>query len=310
MQKLDDMITFVRVVERGSFVAAARQLGVPPATVSRKVQELEHRLGIELLRRTTRRVFVTEAGRAFFDNASQALTLIEEAELVAKSYSSKPSGVLRLLAPYTVGVLIIDQILPAFQRLYPEVLIYLTLNNEPLDLIEHGFDVAMRVGALPDSTYAVHHLLRTGRRIVAAPSYIEKHPPIETIADLEHHVFLSFAIETPPSGVVMTFNRGEEQAQVTLVPRMVINEASVVLNHVLRGEGFSLFGDILTDSYLASGALKHILPEWQSDDPLEVSLVFSRHATSDPKVRLFIDFLTHEAMASKKRTTLLLGLRE
>ncbi|WP_034995276.1 LysR family transcriptional regulator [Beijerinckia mobilis] len=310
MQKLDDMITFVRVVERGSFVAAARQLGVPPATVSRKIQELEHRLGIELLRRTTRRVFVTEAGRAFFDNASQALTLIEEAELVAKSYSSKPAGVLRVLAPYTLGILIIDQILPAFQRLYPEVLVYLTLNNEPLDLIEHGFDVAVRLGALPDSTYAVHHLMHAVRRVVASPSYLEKHPPIESVSDLEHHVFLSASIDTPAAGATMTFRKGQEQVPVTLVPRMVSNEASVILNHVLLGEGFALFAEILTEPFLASGALKQVLPDWHSGDPLEASLLFSRHATSDPKVRLFIDFLTNEATTSKKRSTLLLGLRE
>ncbi|HYP58612.1 MAG TPA: LysR family transcriptional regulator, partial [Beijerinckia sp.] len=114
MQKLDDLITFVRVVERGSFVAAARQLGVPPATVSRKIQDLEHRLGIELLRRTTRRVFVTDAGREVYDRAAQGLMLIDEAELVARNHSAKPAGVLRVLAPYALGTLVVGEILPSF----------------------------------------------------------------------------------------------------------------------------------------------------------------------------------------------------
>jgi DNA-binding transcriptional LysR family regulator len=292
MQKLDDMITFVRVVERGSFVAAARQLGIPPATASRKVQDLENRLGIELLRRTTRRVFVTDAGREVYERAAQGLMLIDQAELVAKSHNAKPSGVLRILAPYALGLIIIDQMLSSYQSLYPDVQVYLTLNNEPLDLVEHGFDVALRIGALKDSTYAVRHLLQGKRRIVASPDYLARAAPIESITDLEHHVFLAANIDVPATPSSYSFMNGDEEKEVTLIPHIASNEASVILNHALRGEGFAILADLLIRPHVTAGTLKIVLPDWHGSDELQASLVFCRHATSDPKIRLFIDFLT------------------
>ncbi|WOJ89349.1 LysR family transcriptional regulator [Methylocapsa polymorpha] len=297
MQKLDDMITFVRVVERGSFVAAARQLGIPPATASRKVQDLENRLGIELLRRTTRRVSVTEAGRKVYERAARGLMLIDEAELVAKSHNAKPSGVLRVLAPYALGLIIIDQMLSSFQTLYPDVQVYLTLNNEPLDLIEHGFDVALRIGALKDSAYVVRHLLQGNRRIVASPGYLERAPSIQSIADLEEHVFLASNIDVPAAGSVYSFMNGNEEKRVTLTPRIASNEASVILNHVLRGEGFAILAELLINPHVAAGALKIVLPDWHGADELQASLIFGRHATSDPKIRLFIDFVSGASRA-------------
>ncbi|HYP57743.1 MAG TPA: LysR family transcriptional regulator [Beijerinckia sp.] len=292
MQKLDDLIAFVRVVERGSFVAAARQLGVPPATVSRKVQDLEHRLRIELLRRTTRRISVTDAGREVYDRAAQGLVLIDEAELLAKNHHAKPAGVLRVLAPYSLGMVTVAPVLQSFQKLYPEVQVYLTLNNEPLDLIEHGFDVALRIGALKDSTYVVHHLLHGPRRIVASPAYLGRSPPIEKIEDLEKHHFLAINIDAPPTGTVISFTNGTAQTQVTLIPRLASNEGSLILNHVLSGAGFAILGGLISEPHIARGALKVVLPEWHSADELEVSVIFSRHATNDPKVRLFIDCLS------------------
>ncbi|VFU09567.1 Transcriptional regulator, LysR family [Methylocella tundrae] len=292
MQKLDDLITFVRVVERGSFIAAARQLGIPPATASRKVQDLEHRLGATLLRRTTRRLVVTDAGREVYDRASQGLTLIDEAELAAKNLTNKPSGVLRVLAPYALGGLIIDRMLSDFQKLCPDVQIQLTLNNEHLDLIEHGFDVALRIGALKNSAYVVRHLLNGERRIVASPDYLKASEPIKKVEDLEKHVFLAANIDPNGSGSSYTFNNGREDKQVTLVPRIASNEPSVALNHALRGEGFAILAELYVRPHLNDGTLKVVLPEWHSSDDLQASLIFSRRATNDPKIRMFVDFLS------------------
>jgi DNA-binding transcriptional LysR family regulator len=295
MQKLDDMITFVRVVERGSFVAAARQLGIPPATASRKVQELEDRLGVELLRRTTRRVFVTDAGRKVYERASRGLLMIDEAELVGKSHNTKPSGVLRVLAPYALGLVIIDRMLSSFQQLYPEVQVYLTLNNEPLDLVEHGFDVALRIGTLKDSTYMVRHVLQGPRRIVASPDYLSRSTPITSITDLENHVFLAANIDAPPIASAYSFMNDGEEKQVQLVPRMASNEASVILNHVLRGEGFAILAEFFVEPHVRAGTLQIVLPDWYSANELQASLIFCRNATIDPKIRLFVDFLTHNS---------------
>ncbi|WP_395664467.1 LysR family transcriptional regulator [Methylocella sp.] len=291
MQKLDDLITFVRVVERGSFIAAARQLGIPPATASRKVQDLESRLGVELLRRTTRRLIVTDAGRAVYERAAEGLLLIEEAELAAKTHLAKPSGILRVLAPYALGGLIIDRMLSDFQKLCPDVQIQLTLNNEHLDLIEHGFDVALRIGALKDSAYVVRHLLDGRRRVVASPDYLEAHPPIESIEDLAGHAFLASMIETSGGPQIHVFTDGTVEKRVALTPRIASNEPSVALNHALNGEGFAILAELYVRPHLDDGSLKVALPEWRSGEDLHASLLFSRHATSDPKIRMFVDFL-------------------
>jgi DNA-binding transcriptional LysR family regulator len=229
--------------------------------------------------------------------------LIDEAELVARNHSAKPSGVLRVLAPYALGTLVVGEILPSFQKLYPEVQVYLTLNNEPLDLVEHGFDLAVRTGTLKDSAYVVHHLLQGHRRIVASPAYLAKSAPIEEIADLERHNFLAANIDAPPTGAAFSFTNGTTKAQVTLIPRMASNEASLILNPVLRGAGFAILSEILINPHVESGALKIVLPDWHSDDELRASLIFSRHATNDPKVRLFIDFLTRAARRPRDQSS-------
>ena len=291
MQKLDDLIVFTRVVDRGSFIGAARQLGLPAATVSRKVQDLEARLGIELLRRTTRRVFVTDAGREVYDKASRGLALIDEAELVAKSHTGRPSGILRVLAPFSVGVLTLNPILPLFQQRHRDVLVDLTLDNHALDLIEHGFDVALRFGTLPDSAYMARRLYTGQRIIVATPDYLAKiDPPLQSIADLARHDYFAL-VQDQSTQHLLTFKRGIDRETIQLAPRMTANEATVILDQILHGRGFGVLSDVLCRSAVASGMLEVVLPDWQLIESAEMSILFMRQATSDPKIRLFIDFL-------------------
>jgi DNA-binding transcriptional LysR family regulator len=245
MRKLDDLIIFTRVVERGSFIAAARQLGLPAATVSRKVQDLEARLGIELLRPTTRRIFVTDAGRSVYDRAARGLALIDEAESIAKCHQGKPAGILRVLSPYTLGMLVAGPLLQSFQTLHPEVQVYLTLNNDHLDLVEHRFDLALWVGTSKDSAYKVRRLFHGRRVMVAAPSYLESAPKIAGVADLPQHHFLSASIDIPATGAAYSFVRGREESTVDLVPRFVSNEVSVILDRVLNGAGFAILRFVL-----------------------------------------------------------------
>jgi DNA-binding transcriptional LysR family regulator len=294
MQKLDDLVVFIRVVERGSFIAAARQLGMPAATVSRKVQDLEARLGIELLRRTTRRVFVTEAGQEVYDRASRGLALIDEAELIARRLHETPGGTLRVLAPYSLGLMTLNPALPAFQRLYPDVRISLTLDNYPLDLVEHGFDVALRIGALKDSTYMARRLYRGRRRLFAAPGFLAAQAPVESFADLENLTFVSVVGNQPEHSIV--FTNGSERQTIELKPMISCNEGSAVLGHVLGGFGFSILSEILCQTALDAGTLAPILPDWYLAEELEVSIIFGRHAATDPKIRLFVDFLLRHAL--------------
>ena len=162
MPRYDDLLIFVRVVERGSFVGAARQLGLPPTTVSRKVQELEARLGSQLLRRTTRRVDVTETGQAVYETASRGFAAIDEAESFARSRHAEPSGVLRLTMPHAFSRLQFEPWLPEFMARYPKIRVELLLTSSPLNLVEYGIDVAIRAGPQHDSSYIKRALFRGG----------------------------------------------------------------------------------------------------------------------------------------------------
>ena len=289
MRKFDDLLVFVRVVERESFVAAARQLGMPPATVSRKVQELEKRLGVELLRRTTRKVSVTDAGQAVYERAARGLALIDEAEVIAKRHHDSPSGILRIVAPYTIGILGVEPLTEGFQRKFPDVQVHLTLDNGQLDLIEHRFDIAIRIGAQKDSSYVARRLFHGHRVLVVTPDYLAHAAPLEVPADLPSHpVYLVGPLKG--ESVDYDFVREGAQHSVSLIPHLWSNEGTLVVNRVLRGGGLAVLMRSLVEPYLQTGELVEALPHWQIEGDIEVFLIFRKHVWIDPKVRAFVDF--------------------
>jgi len=297
MQKFDDLLAFVRVVESGSFIGAARRLGVPPATVSRKVQDLESRLGLPLLRRTTRRLSVTDAGRGVYEAASRGVAAMEEAEAAVRARHETPSGLLRIVAPYAFGLLRLEPILREFRLAFPEVRVSLTLTNERFDLVAYDFDVALRAGREENSAYIVRPIVRGSFVVVASPAFIARagcpKSPVELpglpIAALTGPMFIGRPEPAGPTTYV--FTRAIETLAISLNPVVSSNEAVALLPHALHGAGPAVLFEILCREHIENGDLVVLLDDWRIDAERELSLVYAQKATHDPKIRAFVDFM-------------------
>ena len=297
MKRFDDLLVFVTVVERQSFVGAARQLDLPPGTVSRKIQELESRLGITLLNRTTRRVAVTETGREVYEAAARGFAAIEEAEARARSHHDTPSGVLRVVAPYGFLHLALMPVIPKFRTLYPDVTLEFVVTNQAIDLIENNCDVGIRVGAQPDSSYIIRPLLHISHRLVASPRYLEKHGEPRRPTDLREREVAGLIspggpVAAPsPVPSVYVFEKGDKREEITFSFAMAATEPTLLFDFALADGGISLVLEGIARQYVDSGALRLVLEDWKIADQMDVSVMYRRRATMDSKVRVFLEFL-------------------
>lgn len=297
MRKFDDLMIFVAVVERQSFVAAARHLGLPPTTVSRKVLDLEARLGVQLLRRTTRRIAVTETGQAVYKSAARGFVAINEAEALARRRHDRPTGTLRVAIPRAVADLRLTGILPQFRAAYPDVRLELLFTNAPVDLIEFGCDCAIRIGDQADSSYVCRPLFSGGYKLVATPACLDRIGRPRTLDDLEQlpiallSDFGKLRIGEPPLPVAFAFQRGDEWREMHFAPLLASNEPGALLDFVRQDGGCAILFEALCRDGLARGELEEVLPGWAIDADIKLSIAYMRKATSESKVRVFIEFL-------------------
>lgn len=287
---------FLRVVERGSFTAAAAQLGLPLARVSRRVRSLEAQLGTQLLYRTTRRTSVTEAGRDYYALCVRAESLLEDAEQSLRARHAEPQGSLSVLLPYALGLIVLEPVLADFRRRFPKVQLVLTYSNEPLDLIEHGFDLALRNLPLPDyDGYTSHSLGWSRAHLVANRSYLERCGSPAVPQDLSNHTIL--AIGEAPLVSWHLANDAGGIIDLVLRPALITNESITVVRQAVSGSGIALLSTQFVTRQLESGTLEIILPGWHRARDTEINVLYPKHATRDPKVRSFVGFLK-EAFAS------------
>ena len=302
MKKFDDLLVFVTVVERQSFIGAARQLGLPAGTVSRKVQELEQRLGITLLNRTTRRLAVTEVGREVYESAARGFAAIEEAESLAIERHETPAGSLRVAVPYALLYTGLLPYLPDFRARYPDVRLEFVVTNQTIDLIEHNCDIAIRVGAQQDSSYVKRTLFTSEYRLVATPATLDRigrpKKPADLlslpIAGLLAAAGVSTSSPVPPN---WAFVRGDRRQELSFQFAVSATDPIVPLDFALRGQGIALLLDTLARSSIESGLLEVVLADWSIADKLELSLFYRRRATMDSKVRVFVDFVVERVRA-------------
>lgn len=287
---LDNILIFLRVVERGSFTAVARQLRLPLTSVSRRVKKLEEELGVQLLYRTTRRVWVTDAGHAYYERCLRAEEILTEADRLARSHRVEPAGLLRVCLPYTVGLHMIEPRLAGFRRRHPKVTLALTYDNAMRDPIERGFDVALRLGPLADSSYVARRLSQSRSRLAASPDYLERHGrPTQPEGLSEHPVFLM--TEGGPSTVLKLANSEGREIELALRPVLTSNEAGTIIRQALAGAGIALVSSMLAHAHFLNGELEWVLPSWHRTPDAELFAVYPPGATSDSKVQAFVDFL-------------------
>jgi DNA-binding transcriptional LysR family regulator len=286
---LNEIVVFAKVVETGSFTAAGEALGLPKSTVSRKVAQLEERLDARLLQRTTRKLSLTDVGRAYYERCQRIVADIVEAEQLVSDLEKGPRGLLRVTAPVDVGALHLGTMVADFLAVNPEIQIELVLTDRVVDLVDERMDLAVRFGPLPDSTLVARRLGAMCTIVVASPEYVARHGAPQTPDDLANHEVVLFA---PISRMRFWKLNGPDGAEVELSPtaRMSANGMFAVREAVRRGAGVSLLPDFAISAEIASGALVRVLPGWKGPQG-ELFAVYPSTRNLSPKLRAFLDFL-------------------
>lgn len=282
---LDEIAVFVRVVETGSFSAAARRLGMPKATVSAKVARLEKRLGLSLIQRTTRKLRVTEAGEQYFRHCAEAIREVEVAEAALQSRSGKPSGVLKVTAPVDLGHTLLPRIVHAYASKYPDVSVELLVTNRVLDLVGEGIDLAIRPSqVLKDSSLIAQRFFDMGLNLWAAPHHLQQLGALAHPRDLEKAKFLGFLSQ---SSVVLT--NGKSDIEVSTAGHIRTDDLETVKALLLLGEGIGWLPDFLAEDAAGAGALVPVLAGWRPKERGAFYFVYVGRKYGLPKVQAFIE---------------------
>jgi DNA-binding transcriptional LysR family regulator len=304
MAKLPDfeaMAIFAKVVELRSFAAAAQDLMLSKATVSKAVGRLEERLGTRLFNRTSRRLALTDAGQRLSERAARLLADGEEAETDALAQSVVPRGLVRFAVPMTFGVKRIAPLLPVFLEQYPEVSIDLHLSDATVDLVGEGFDLALRIARLPDSSLVARRLCGMPRYTVAAPSYLKRHGrPTHPMHLAEHRCFGYAYLST--AGLWTYTNAAGEQASVRPGGPLRVNNGEAVLPAVIAGLGIADLPDFIIGDAIASGAVEVILNGWKQPEGA-VHLVTPPGGPRPARIEVLSEFLVNEFTKGKRGTS-------
>lgn len=286
MSNFGDLEIFARVVGAGSMSAAGRELGLSPAVVSKRLRRLEDRLGTRLLQRTTRQIALTEAGQGFYERVVAILAGVEEAEAFVARRSAIARGTLKVSAPTSFGRMHIAPNLHAFMAANEDLNINLQLSDDLVDIVGEGFDVAIRIAELEDSSLVAKKLAPVRRILCAAPSYLEKHGAPKTIEDLENHNCLTHQ----PSD---NWKLDGPDGPLTIRPSGSVstNSSEVVREAVVAGLGISLRSTWDIGEELANGNLIQVLPEYQSSNSVAIHAIYPSRQFLPVKVRVFIDYL-------------------
>jgi DNA-binding transcriptional LysR family regulator len=289
MDRLSEMEAFATVVDQGGFTDAAKKLGISKSAVSKHVSSLETRLGARLLNRTTRRVSPTEIGLAYYDRARRVLNDAGEADALVTSMQSAPSGVLRVSVATDFGVNHLSPILGNFLHEFPDITVNMVLNNRYVELISEGFDLAVRIGDLEDSSLRARKLAETHKQMIASPAYLEEYGRPQRIDDLNEHKLLHYSNQANGSVWKLTAPSGEKR-QVRSAGWLTVNDGQSLLTAACNGLGIAFLPDFLYADAMKAGklvpAIEGLAPEVQG-----IYAVYPPGRYTQPKVRAFIDFL-------------------
>lgn len=291
MDRLDSMRAFIAVAESQNFTTAARQLGLSAPAITRAVASLEERIGTRLLHRTTRVVRLTEAGASFLADCKRILGELDEAEASAAGSHGQPRGTLNLTASVMFGRIHVAPVVLKFLDAYPEVSVRTLYVDRVVDIIDEGFDVAVRIAHLPDSSLNAVRVGTVRRVVCASPEYLAQHGTPRIPDDLENHSIMQFSNTLAPQP--WTFR----DEAVTLNSRMVVNSADVGIAAALAGKGITQVLSYMIAPHLLSGALKIILQDHELP-PIPVHLVHREGRRPNARVRGFIDFAASHLQAA------------
>lgn len=296
MERLGDIAVFVQVVDSGSFTAAADRLGLSKAVVSKYVTRLEDHLGARLLNRTTRRLSLTEVGRTFYARSQAGLQEIEEAEAEVSRLQGAPRGTLRLNVPMSFGILHIAPAIPEFLARYPDLAVDMNLDDRQIDLIEEGFDLAIRIAELPDSSLVARRLAPCRHVVCGAPGYFQRHGIPRTPRELGDHNAITFQYQSSarewhflaPDGATL---------RVPISGTIQMNNSLALREALLHEAGITLTPTFVVGADIEAGRLQAVLTDYKTLE-LSIYAIYPQHRHLSPKVRAFVDFIA-ERFAGK-----------
>jgi len=279
---------FIAVVESGSFSAAAKKLSLSTPAVSKRISQLENRLGVRLLQRTTRRLSLTEAGVKYYDYVRAAARLIQEAEDIAGQLQELPQGILRLSVPMVFGRLHITPLIPAFLRAHPQVSINMTMDDGLVDLVGGGFDLGIRIGKLEDSSMIGRPLSPCASVLCASPDYLQRYGTPQCPADLSQHNCLFYSYFQ--AGVEWTFHGPQGEERVLPQGNFQVNNSEALYSALLEGLGICQMPKFIAGPALAEGRLVSLLDDYHL--PLHhIYAIYPERRHIPAKMRVFLDYL-------------------
>ena len=288
MDRLRAMEAFVAVVDAGGFAAAGARLRMSPPAVTRAVAALEDRLGMRLLNRTTRRVGLTEGGARYLESARRLLGEVEATERAAAGEAAAPTGHLTITASVTFGRMHLVALVAAFLRVEPRVTASVLMVDRVVHLVDEGVDLAVRIGALPDSSLVAHRVGETRRLLVASPEYLACRGAPARPEDLKAHDVIAFT-GLMPGREWRHLAADGRPAAVALSPRLTVNDAAAALAAAERGEAIAVALSYMVAPQLAEGRLRPVLERFAAA-PVPVQIVYPQARLLAPKIRAFVDF--------------------
>ncbi|QRX84088.1 LysR substrate-binding domain-containing protein [Glaciimonas sp. PAMC28666] len=284
-----ELVFFVLLAKHANLSATARELDITPPAVTKRLALLELRLGVRLVNRTTRRVSLTSEGEIYLSHATRILAEIREMDDLVASNRAAPRGLLRVNATLGFGRTTVAPLMSEFAQRYPEVEIQLQLTDRPIDLVDQGFDLAIRFGALPDTRLSARRIMSNQRFLCAAPSYLRQHGEPQTLADLSKHRCIIHRQNDDAYGI-WRFTRNRKTEVVKVHGALSSNDGDIVLGWALDGHGILIRSEWDLAKYLESGRLQLVLPGFTLPPADLFAYYPSRHNLS-ARVRTFIDFL-------------------
>lgn len=288
MDKFQEMQAFASVVEAGSFVRAADALNLSKTAVSRLVADLEERLGVRLLHRTTRRLSMTQEGEVFYERCKDLLGSVQEAEAEVTAHAGEAIGQLRINVPVTFGLMHLAPLWPVFMQRHPKVVLDITLSDRTVDLVEEGYDLAVRIARLPSSSLVSRQLTATRLVLCASPAYLERHGSPQHPSELARHAVMAYSLMA--IGDVWPFEGPDGAVSVKVHPKMWSNSGDTCCAAALAHQGLVLQPSFMVGTHLQAGTLVEVMPQFRAQE-LGVYAVYPSRKHVTPKVRVLIDFL-------------------
>ena len=293
MNPFEDMRIFAQVMESGSFTAAADKLGLSKQFVSRRLMALEERLGVRLLNRSTRRLDPTPLGQSYYESSLRLLNEVEQVEQGIAGQTSEPRGTVRVSAPLSFAVAHLGCLLPEFLQRYPQVSVEVDLSDRSVDLLGEGYDLALRIGVLEDSTLIARRLAAVERVYCASPGYLERKGTPSRPEDLVTHDWLPYGHGRQ---VQWRFLEQGKLRTVTVCGRMRANNGELLRDAAVKGMGITYLPTFIVGEALAAGQLVPVLQDFVTE-PLQLSAVYPQHRQSARPVQALIEFMRERLSA-------------